>query len=131
MRPRISIRGSVRPSVGPSVGPLVMRFFLIVKMKDFFVYTMIFLKWTKLNRYCSACIHPKRLHNVSSKRPLKTVFDIVMAFGRQPQRGQCPMVPPHTMNTPFCLFLSLSVSSLPSLGPHLAPRLSQLTLNPF
>ena len=92
---------------------------------------MIFLKWTKLNRYCSACIHPKRLHNVSSKRPLKTVFDIVMALGQQPQRGQCPMVPPNTMNTPFCLFLSLSVSSLPSLGPHLAPRLSQLTLNPF
>ena len=79
-------------------------------------YTMIFLKWTKLNRYCSACIHPKRLHNVSSKRPLKTVFDIVMALGQQPQRGQCPMVPPNTMNTPFCLFLSVCL--LPSLpGP--------------
>ncbi len=39
-----------------------------------FGYTMIVLKCTNLKRYCSACIYPRRLHNVSSKRPCKTVL---------------------------------------------------------
>ena len=45
--------------------------------------------------------------------PLKIVrnFGGLLLFGQRPRRGRLPMVPPHTMNAPFCL----SVSSVPLL----------------
>ena len=63
--PSPSIGQSVRLSADPSVPQSVSVIFLATLA----MYTMIVLKCTNLKRYCSACIHPRRLHNVSSGSP--------------------------------------------------------------
>ncbi len=47
-------------------------------VQDF--YTMIFLKWNRLNRNCSGCVVHREIMNIASERPLKTVYAAFFTF---------------------------------------------------
>ena len=44
------------------------------------IYTMIFLKWNRLNWNCSGCVFLKEIMNIASKRLLKTVYATFFTF---------------------------------------------------
>ena len=43
-------------------------------------YTMIFLKWNRLNRNCSGCVYHREIMNIASERPLKTIYATFFTF---------------------------------------------------
>ena len=45
-----------------------------------YFYTMIFLKWNRLNRNCSGYVYHREIMNIASERPLKTVYATFLTF---------------------------------------------------
>ena len=44
------------------------------------IYTMIFLKWNRLNRNCSGCVYCREIMNIASECPLKTIYATFFTF---------------------------------------------------
>ena len=44
------------------------------------VYTMIFLKWNRLNRNYSGCVYCREIMNIASECPLKTIYATFFTF---------------------------------------------------
>ena len=43
-------------------------------------YTMIFLKWNRLNRNCSGSVYHREIMNIASERPLQTIYAKFFTF---------------------------------------------------
>ena len=43
-------------------------------------YTMIFLKWNRLNQNCSGSVFHREIMSIASERPLKTVYATFFTF---------------------------------------------------